>query len=110
MRSPRMIYLAVAAVLVVAGFVLTDYIADRSAPELGDGVVLVPAGNPTSGPNPSTPPIPTTQPSTTPSNTPTVGPTGTSTQRPGEALPVSPRPVQTAGTDDDDDSDDIDDD
>lgn len=40
MRSPRLIYLAVAVVLAVAGFVLTQYLADRSSPGLGETVVV----------------------------------------------------------------------
>ena len=88
MRSPRLIYLAVAAVLAVAGFVLTQYLADRSAPGLGETVV-VPANS-------------------TVSPTPTVGPS----TRPGAngAEPVSPGHPRTAGDDDDRDDDGIDDD
>ena len=53
MRSPRVIYGVVAGVLVVAGFVLPRYLAGRSAPELGDTVVV---------------PAPSSVPSTTPSS------------------------------------------
>lgn len=90
MRSPRLIYLAVAAVLAVAGFALTQYLADRSTPGLGETIV-VPAG--ASGP--------TTQPS---SPTKTTNPSS----EPG-AAPVSPAPVRTAGDDDDRDNDGLDD-
>jgi hypothetical protein len=85
MRSPRLIYLAVAAVLAVAGFVLTQYLADRSSPGLGDTVV-VPVGSTST---------PTTRPSTSPSH---------------GADPVSPGHPRTAGDDDDRDDDGIDDD
>ncbi|RZT27657.1 hypothetical protein EV649_1428 [Kribbella sp. VKM Ac-2569] len=86
MRSPRVIYGVVAGVLVVAGFVLPRYLAGRSAPELGDTVV-VPASTVTPTPAPSISP-------------PTTG-----------ASPVSPAPARTAGVDDDDDGvDDPDDD
>ncbi|MGH3372395.1 MAG: hypothetical protein ACRDPR_20605, partial [Nocardioidaceae bacterium] len=106
MRSPRLIYLAVAAVLVVAAFALTDYIADRSAPGLGDEVII-PVGS-TSSPTPSTPPSAVPSPTPTPTAvltpTPTAGPTPT--RRVTEALPVSPQPVPTAGDDDDDGIDD----
>jgi hypothetical protein len=91
MRSPRVIYGVVAGLLVVAGFLLPRYLADRSSPELGDTVV-VPAGSSTT---------------LTPEPTPT-GPTVTSTTG---AEPVSPPPAGTAGQDDDDDGvDDPDDD
>jgi hypothetical protein len=86
MRSPRLIYLAAAAVLAVAGFVLTQYLADRSAPGLGETVV-VPAGS-----------------TVAPTPTPTVGPPSTG------AEPVSPAHPRTAGDDDDRDDDGIDDD
>ena len=87
MRSPRVIYGVVAGVLVVAGFVLPRYLAGRSAPELGDTVV-VPASSITPTPVPSTSPT-----------------TGTG------ASPVTPAPARTAGVDDDDDGvDDPDDD
>jgi hypothetical protein len=87
MRSPRVIYGVVAGLLVVAGFLLPRYLADRSSPELGDTVV-VPAGS-------NTTPTPTR-------------PTVTSTTG---AEPVSPPPAETAGQDDDDDGvDDPDDD
>ncbi|WP_040456401.1 hypothetical protein [Kribbella catacumbae] len=85
MRSPRVVYGVVAVVLAVAGFVLPRYL-DRSAPELGETVVI-PAGAPG-----------------TPTTTPTSPP------EPGAGLvpPASPR---TAGQDDpDDDADDLDDD
>lgn len=82
MRSPRVIYGVVAGVLVVAGFVLPRYLAGRSAPELGDTVVV---------------PAPSSVPSTTPSSKPTTTPTATG------ASPVSPAPARTAGVDDDDD-------
>lgn len=87
MRSPRLIYLAGAAVVLVAGLALTDWLTGRSVPDLGDGVVE-PAGAPAS----STPrPTPTT---TTPRTAPTVrASTG--------AVPVSPAPARTAGQDDD---------
>ncbi|MEV8374702.1 hypothetical protein AB0P21_18315 [Kribbella sp. NPDC056861] len=93
MRSPRLVYGVVAAILVVAGFVLPRYLADRSAPELGDTIVI-PASS-----------------SATP--TPTPGPTVRPTDDPDDdegAEPVSPRPVRTAGDDDRDDPDDLDDD
>jgi hypothetical protein len=87
MRSPRVIYGVVAGVLVVAGFVLPRYLAGRSAPELGDTVV-VPASTVT----------PTSSPSTSPTTS-------------KGASPVSPAPARTAGVDDDDDGvDDPDDD
>lgn len=86
MRSPRLIYLAVAVVLAVAGFVLTQYLADRSSPGLGETVV-VPAGSTVSPP------------------TPTVTPSSSS-----GAAPVSPADPRTAGDDDDRDDDGIDDD
>jgi hypothetical protein len=86
MRSPRVIYGVVAGVLVVAGFVLPRFLAGRSAPELGDTVVV-----PASTITPS--PVPSTSPTTT------------------GASPVSPPPARTAGVDDDDDGvDDPDDD
>jgi hypothetical protein len=85
MRSPRLIYLAVAVVLAVAGFALTQYVADRSSPGLGDTVV-VPASGASSQP-------------------PTVRPTG----KPG-ADPVTPGSPRTAGDDDDKDDDGIEDD
>jgi hypothetical protein len=86
MRSPRVIYGVVAGVLVVAGFVLPRFLAGRSAPELGDTVVV-----PASTITPST--VPSTSPMTT------------------GASPVSPPPARTAGVDDDDDGvDDPDDD
>ena len=86
MRSPRVIYGVVAGVLVVAGFVLPRYLAGRSAPELGDTVVV---------------PAPASTAPSTPTPTPTV--TG--------ASPVAPPPARTAGVDDDDDGvDDPDDD
>ena len=95
MRSPRVIYGVVAGLLVVAGFLLPRYLADRSSPELGDTVV-VPAGS-------STTPTPKPTPTTTPTR-----PTVTSTTG---AEPVSPPPAKTAGQDDDDDGvDDPDDD
>jgi hypothetical protein len=78
------VYGIVAAILAVAGFVLPRYLADRSAPELGETVV-VPAGASANGP---TPPVPSA-----PAGTPDPG-----------AGRVSPAPVRTAG--DDDDSDD----
>jgi hypothetical protein len=97
MRSPRLIYGVVAGLLVVAGFLLPRYLADRSSPDLGD-TVLVPAGS-------STTPAP--RPTPTPTPTPT-RPTVTSTTG---AEPVSPPPAETAGQDDDDDGvDDPDDD
>lgn len=80
MRSPRVVYGIVAAILAVAGFVLPRYLADRSAPELGETVV-VPAGTQGNTPAPST---------------------TTSTPEPG-AGPVSPAPIRTAGDDDSDD-------
>lgn len=86
MRSPRLIYLAVAVVLAVAGFVLTQYLADRSSPGLGETVVI-PAGS-TATPGTTTPP----------------------TARPSGADPVSPASPRTAGDDDDRDDDGIDDD
>ncbi|WP_344177168.1 hypothetical protein [Kribbella lupini] len=86
MRSPRLIYLAVAVVLAVAGFALTQYVAGRSSPGLGDTVV-VPAGSSASVPPPTT---------ATPS-------------KPG-ADPVTPGSPRTAGDDDDRDDDGIDDD
>jgi hypothetical protein len=93
MRSPRLIYLAVALVLVVAGFALTNYLADRSSPGLGETVVI-PAGSST-----------------------TLSPTPTPTPKPGPGLPpstvgadpVTPAPPRTAGDDDDKDDDGIDD-
>ncbi|WP_433009521.1 hypothetical protein [Kribbella sp. CA-294648] len=85
MRSPRVVYGVVAAILAVAGFVLPRYLADRSAPELGETVV-VPAGASGNAPTPPTP------------STPAIG-----TTEPG-AVRVTPAPVRTAG--DDDDSDD----
>lgn len=91
MRSPRLIYLAVAVVLAVAGFALTQYLADRSSPGLGDTVV-VPAG----GTSTLTP---------TPTPTPTVAPPS----KPG-ADPVTPGSPRTAGDDDDKDDDGLDDD
>lgn len=87
MRSPRVIYGVVAGLLVVAGFLLPRYLAERSSPELG-GTVVVPAGS-------STTPTPTPAPTATPSK-----PTATSTTG---AEPVSPPPARTAGPDDDDD-------
>ncbi len=88
MRSPRVIYGVVAGVLVVAGFVLPRYLAGRSAPELGDTVV-VPASTVTPTP------VPVDRPPTTSKG----------------ASPVSPAPARTAGVDDDDDGvDDPDDD
>jgi hypothetical protein len=79
------IYGVVAAVLVVAGFVLPRYLG-RSAPELGDTVV-VPATTGTMSPSPT--------PATTGKG----------------AAQVSPPPARTAGVDDDDDGvDDPDDD
>jgi hypothetical protein len=98
MRSPRLIYLAVAVVLAVAGFALTQYLADRSSPGLGDTVVVVPAGSGTAAP-----PSPSASPS--PSLSPTAGPPST----PG-ADPVTPGSPRTAGDDDDKDDDGIDDD
>ncbi|WP_165549988.1 hypothetical protein [Kribbella speibonae] len=91
MRSPRVIYGVVAGVLVVAGFVLPRYLAGRSAPELGDTVVVpAPSSTARSTPTPSTP---------------TPRPTVTG------ASPVAPPPARTAGVDDDDDGvDDPDDD
>ncbi|WP_165546771.1 hypothetical protein [Kribbella soli] len=87
MRSPRVIYGVVAGVLVVAGFVLPRYLAGRSAPELGDTVVV---------------PASTVTPTPVPSTSPTTG---------KGASPVSPAPARTAGVDDDDDGvDDPDDD
>ena len=88
MRSPRLIYLAVAVVLAVAGFALTQYVAGRSSPGLGDTVV-VPAGSSASVP---------------PQSPPTVAPS-----KPG-ADPVTPGSPRTAGDDDDRDDDGIDDD
>ncbi|WP_432943900.1 hypothetical protein ACQPXM_01405 [Kribbella sp. CA-253562] len=96
MRSPRLIYLAVAVVLAVAGFALTQYLADRSSPGLGDTVVVVPAGSGTAIP-PS--------PSASPSPSPTAAPPST----PG-AEQVTPGTPRTAGDDDDKDDDGIDDD
>ncbi|MFI6829544.1 hypothetical protein ACIBG5_20800 [Kribbella sp. NPDC050241] len=58
MRSPRLIYGLVAGVLVVAGFLLPRYLADRSQPELGDTVV-VPAATSPSTPPPTANPRPT---------------------------------------------------
>lgn len=87
MRSPRVVYGVVAAILAVAGFVLPRYLADRSAPELGETVVI-----------PATPGA-----SVTPSAPPSAGPT-----EPG-ADPVSPGQPRTAGDDDRDDPDDLDD-
>jgi hypothetical protein len=75
------VYGVVAAILAVAGFVLPRYLADRSAPELGETVV-VPAGAQGNTPTPST---------------------TTGTPEPGAGA-VSPAPIRTAG--DDDDSDD----
>ncbi len=92
MRSPRLIYLAVAVVLAVAGFALTQYVAGRSSPGLGDTVV-VPAGSSASVP-----------PQSPPSSPPTVAPS-----KPG-ADPVTPGSPRTAGDDDDRDDDGIDDD
>lgn len=94
MRSPRLIYLAVAVVLAVAGFVLTQYLADRSSPGLGETVVI-PAGS-TATPGTTTSPTPST------TARPTAGPSG--------ANPVSPANPRTAGDDDDRDDDGIDDD
>lgn len=85
MRSPRVVYGVVAAILAVAGFVLPRYLADRSAPELGETVVISPGA------------------SVTPSTTPSAGST-----EPG-ADPVSPGQPRTAGDDDRDDPDDLDD-
>lgn len=87
MRSPRLIYLAAAAVVLVAGLALTNWLTDRSVPDLGDGVVT-PAGT-------SATPTPRTTPTTS-------GSTG--------AVPVSPAPARTAGRDDDLDDDGLDDD
>ncbi|MEV6288398.1 hypothetical protein [Kribbella sp. NPDC051770] len=91
MRSPRLIYLAVALVLAVAGFGLTQYLGGRSAPGLGETVV-VPAGA-----------------SVSPTPTPTPAPTVVPPSRPG-ADPVTPGSPRTAGDDDDRDDDGIDDD
>lgn len=85
MRSPRVIYGVVAGLLVVAGFLLPRYLAERSSPELG-GTVVVPAGSSTT---------PTPAPTATPTK-----PTATSTTG---AEPVSPPPARTAGPDDDED-------
>ncbi|MEV0287626.1 MULTISPECIES: hypothetical protein [unclassified Kribbella] len=95
MRSPRVVYGVVAGVLVVAGFVLPRYLAERSSPELGETVV-VPVSSTTK---------PTTDPST-PTPTPTVRPTPTAKPTVGGttgAEPVSPGPARSAGDDDDDD-------
>jgi hypothetical protein len=80
------VYGVVAAILAVAGFVLPRYLADRSAPELGETVV-VPAGTQGSTPTPAT---------------------TTGTPEPG-AGPVSPAPIKSAGEDADDGPDDPDD-
>ncbi|MEU8226301.1 hypothetical protein [Kribbella sp. NPDC048915] len=101
MRSPRVVYGVVAVVLAVAGFVLPRYLAGRSAPDLGDTVV-VPATSTTVSPTPTPRPTPTGPPSS-----PTRSPTGSG------ASQVSPPPARTAGVDDDDlddSSDDPDDD
>ena|SRR6188472_4368839 len=96
MRSPRLIYGLVAGMLVVAGFVLPRYLADRSQPELGDTVV-VPAATSPSTPPPAVNPRPSTPPP--------------SVTRGQGAEQVSPAPARTAGDDDDDDlTDDPDDD
>ncbi|MBB5839529.1 hypothetical protein [Kribbella italica] len=100
MRSPRLIYLAVAVVLAVAGFALTQYLADRSSPGLGDTVVV-----PASGTSSSPPPSPGTPPATRP----TVAPSTVIPSKPG-ADPVTPGSPRTAGDDDDQDDDGIDDD
>ncbi|WBQ06579.1 hypothetical protein [Kribbella sp. CA-293567] len=97
MRSPRVVYGLVAAMLAVAGFVLPRYLADRSVPDLGDTVVI-PAGSSASVP-PGGPPT---------AGPPTAGPTTVDPTLPG-ADPVSPRPARTAGDDDRDDADDLDD-
>ncbi|NIK58621.1 hypothetical protein [Kribbella shirazensis] len=97
MRSPRLIFAVVAGVLVLTGFLLPRYLADRSRPDLGETVV-VPAS--TSTPTPTPPASPTTGPPT-----PTRATTG-----PG-ADPVSPGEARSAGQDDEDDpTDDPDDD
>ncbi len=89
MRSPRVVYGVVAVVLAVAGFVLPRYLADRSAPELGETVVV---------------PTPV---AAQPTPTPTVAPPSEDDGA-DEVPPASPR---TAGQDDpDDDADDLDDD
>lgn len=85
MRSPRVIYGVVAGLLVVAGFLLPRYVAERSSPELGETVV-VPAGS-----------------STTPTPTPTARPSKPTATSTTGAEPVSPPPAKTAGQDDDDD-------
>ncbi|MGC4936552.1 hypothetical protein [Kribbella sp. DT2] len=94
MRSPRLVYLAVAVVLAVAGFALTQYLAGRSTPGLGDTVV-VPAGSSVTPPPSGTPP--------------TAGPSTAPPSKPG-ADPVTPGTPRTAGDDDDQDDDGIDDD
>ncbi|MGW1346893.1 hypothetical protein ACWCOV_37975 [Kribbella sp. NPDC002412] len=94
MRSPRVVYGFVAGVLVVAGFVLPRYLAERSSPELGETVV-VPVSSTAQPTTPTSSPTPTVAPKPTPAK-PTVG--GTT-----GAEPVSPAPARSAGDDDDDD-------
>lgn len=101
MRSPRLIYLAAAAVLLVAALALTDWLTDRSVPDLGDGVVQ-PAGASAGPTTPTTPATTPTQARTTPAKPPVRGTIG--------ADPVTPAPARTAGQDDDLDDDGVDDD
>lgn len=106
MRSPRLIYLAVAVVLSVTGFALTRFLADRSSPGLGE-TVIIPAGSsdattpttprPTTGPTTPRPSAVPTMPRTAPR--PSAAPT-----KPG-ADPVRPAAPPAAGDDDDDDDD-----
>ena len=86
MRSPRLIYLAVAVVLSVTGFALTRFLADRSSPGLGE-TVIIPAGS-SDATTPTTP---------QPSSVPTTPPTGPTTPRPS-TVPSMPRTASTAPT------------
>lgn len=88
MRTSWAIWLAVAAVSLVAVIVLPGWLVGRSTPELG-GVVVIPASGPASAPTPVPAPG-------------TAGPTPSG----GGAVQVSPWPPLGAGQDDDDEPDD----
>lgn len=103
MRSPRLIFAVVAGVLVLAGFLLPRYLADRSRPDLGETVVV-----PASTSSPTTTPPTRTPPTRSPATT--TPPPTRATTGPG-ADPVSPGEARSAGQDDEDDpTDDPDDD
>ena len=107
MHMPRFILLAFIAVVVGGAFLATALLTSSSEPQLGEIVVVTPAGTPpptTPPPTPAPTPAPTPSPSKTapPSATATPSPSATPSPPPEGAVPV-PGCAPLAGDDDCDD-------